>query len=113
MKYPKGDYRNHGPIKSRPLTRNNLGARQGYPEPASGPNRKARRFQASFSRYRLAIKGKPGAKLIRAMFRAQGVQETILLMHGYNRGVKKHPGYPTMGNYDRTGGRLASPRSQA
>ena len=67
-------------------------------------------MKAGKNKYTLAIKGKPGAKLLRRMFRANGLQETIMLMHGYNRGVKRHPGYPTMGNYDKTGGYLASPR---
>ena len=62
------------------------------------------------ARYSLAIKGHPGTKILRRMIRAQGLQETMMLMHGYNRGVKRHPGYPTMGNYDKTGGYLASPR---
>ena len=67
-------------------------------------------MKAGKNKYTLAIKGKPGAKLLRRMFRAGGLQETIMLMHGYNRGVKRHPGYPTKGNRDRAGKILASPR---
>lgn len=110
MKYKNGDYRAHGPINSLPLTMNHLGKKQGYPEPASGPNRHERRVEAKRRGYKLAISGKPGAKLIRRIFRRVGLNEAIMLMHGYNRGMKRHPGYPTMGAYDRTGGRLASPR---
>lgn len=109
MKYQKGDYRAHGPLSSKPLTRRHLGMKDGYSEP--GPqNRHERRREKAVSRYRLAIKGKSGAKLIRRLFRSVGIQNAIMLMHGYNRGVKRHPGYPTMGDYDKTGGRLASPR---
>ena len=103
MKYQKGDYRAHGPLSSKPLTRRHLVA-------PTGPNRHERRREKAVSRYRLAIKGKSGAKLIRRLFRSVGIQNAIMLMHGYNRGVKRHPGYPTMGNYDKTGGKLASPR---
>lgn len=110
MKYQKGDCRTHGPLKSRPLTMNHLGKKQGYPEPATGPNRHERRKDAKRKGYKLAIIGKPGAKLIRRLFRRVGLNEAIMLMHGYNRGVKRHPRYPTMGAYDRTGGRLASPK---
>lgn len=110
MKYKKGDCRAHGLLSSKPLTRRHLGKKQGYTEPATGPNRHERRREKAVSRYRLAIKGKAGAKLIRRLFRRVGLQDAIMLMHGYNRGVKRHPGYPTMGNYDKTGGKLASPR---
>lgn len=106
--FVKGDYRKHGPLQNRPTTCNFLGKKQGFPEPATGPNRKQRRAQKK--RYQLAIKGSPGAKLLRRLFRRVGIQNAIMLMHGVNRGFKRHPGYPTRGDYDRTGGRLASPR---
>ena len=75
-----------------------------------GPNRHERR--AHKQKYRLAIKGKPGSKLVRALFRETSLQEAFMLMHGYNRGVKRHPGYATMGAYDKTGGKLVAPRAK-
>lgn len=109
-RFIKGNYRKHAPLTSRPTTCNALGKKEGYPEANDGKNRHERR--AEKRRYTLATKGKAGTKLLRRMFRANGLQETIMLMHGYNRGVKRHPGYPTMGNYDKTGGYLASPRGK-
>ena len=65
--------------------------------------------QKRYARSTDILKGVPGASRFRDMVRKNGLQETIMLMHGYNRGVKRHPGYPTMGNYDKTGGCLAGP----
>lgn len=107
--FVKGDYRKHGPLQNRPTACSFLGEKQGFPEPATGPNRKARRRAKAMTRYSF-LKGVSGAKILRRMVKSQGLRETIMLMNGVNRGVKRHPGYPTRGDYDRTGGRLASPR---
>ena len=53
-------------------------------------------------------KGKSGIGLLRKMFRGGGVNETVLLMNGANRGKRMHPGYPKMGDYTREGFKLAS-----
>lgn len=104
-RFIKGDYRKHAPLKAKP-------SQNRIVEYAPETNRHERRRVKSLSRtYGPAIlKGVPGAARFRDMVRKNGLQETIMLMHGYNRGVKRHPGYPTMGNYDKTGGYLASPR---
>ena len=101
----KGDCRKHAPLSSAT-------AWPKIVEYAPAENRHYRRQAKAWKRiYGQAIlKGVPGASRFRDMVRKNGLQETIMIMHGYNRGVKRHPGYPTMGNRDRAGKILASPR---
>ena len=53
-----------------------------YLPASSGPNRHERRVEAKRSRTVYALKGRPGFKLIRRMFRKYGVETVSKLMRG-------------------------------
>ena len=72
MNYQKGDCRAHGPLTSRPLTMDFIVEK-------AGTNRHDRRRMKALTRERLR-RGVP--KLVRRMVRAQGLRETIMMMHG-------------------------------
>lgn len=59
MKYQKGDCRARGKPEGRPITMNSLGKKEGYPEPASGPNRQQRRTERHFRGIRKNTVGVP------------------------------------------------------
>ena len=76
-------------------------------------NRHERRVKAARQRYQYKLKGKPGFKLLRRMFRANSPNETVAMMHGFSRSAeKKHPGYAKMGDYTREGFKLAVPKQK-
>lgn len=83
-RFIKGDFRKHGELTSRGLTMNHLGKKQGFPEPASGQNRHERRREKAMIRRatKTNLKGRPTLSIVRRMVRAQGLRETIMLMHG-------------------------------
>ena len=107
-KYLKGDCRNHGgQIKSRSSQYPRLVKGTAW---FSGKNRHERRADESLKKYTLKAKGTPGIKIIRRMFRKNGVKETTLMMSGANRGMRFHEGYAKLGAYTREGFKLTNPR---
>lgn len=56
---------------------------------SSGPNRHDRRVEAKRTRTVFALKGTPGFKLLRRMFRKYGVDEVIKCMNGERKKYTK------------------------
>lgn len=105
-KYQKSDCRNHGgQIKTKASK---------YPKLVkgsvwfTGQNRHERRAEKAHERIVFKLRGTNGFKILRRMFRDNGVKETTLLMNGANRGKRFHNGYAKKGAYTREGFKLAT-----
>ena len=107
-KYEKKDCRNHGGQI--------IAKASDYPKPVEGStwftgmNRHERRAEKSRQRIVFKAKGKAWFKLLRRMLRTGGVNETIRLMRGANRGQRFHEGFPKMGAYTKEGLKLSVPK---